>query len=232
MAAKPRQLAFYDYRCRTGHGGPRRGAGRKSVRRPIVHHVRRQRLSGPAAGMITVRVQHDIPSLRHRSFIKEIRESFAVACERGSFRLVHYAILRDHLHLIVEANDNDSLGRGISARIARAVNRVFQRQGRVLAGRYHVRWLRSPRQVRNALQYVLLNSRKHWKAQTGEAPPVCLDVASSGRWFDGWLGGRRGERTGPRDVAEAKTWLLRVGWRRHGLIAPAAVPGTLPRGLR
>ena len=228
MASKSRQLTLYDYRCRTGHGGPRLGAGRKPARRPIVHQVRRERLSGPTAGMITVRVQDGIPSLRRRPFIEEIRASFAVACERGSFRLVHYSILRDHLHLIVEADDHDALGRGmnsVSARIARAVNRVFRRQGRVLAGRYHVRLLTSPRQVRNALQYVLLNSRKHWKARTGEARPVCLDGASSGRFFDGWLGGRRGERTGPRDVAEAKTWVLRVGWRRHGLIAPAAVPG-------
>ena len=228
MASKTRQLTLYDYRCHTGHGGPRRGAGRKPSRRPIVHHVRRERLSRPTPGMITVRVQDGIPSLRQHAFIREIRESFAVACERGSFRVVHYSILRDHLHLIVEADDNDALGRGmksIAARIARAVNRVFRRQGRVLAGRYHVRLLRSPRQVRNALQYVLLNSRKHWKARTGEAPPVCLDVASSGRFFDGWLGGRRGDRTGPRDIAEAKTWVLRVGWKRHGLIAPTAVPG-------
>ncbi len=228
MVSKPCQLTLYDYRCRTGHGGPRRGAGRKPARRPIVHHVRRERLSGPTAGLITVRVQEGIPSLRRRSFIEEIRASFAVACEFGSFRHGHYSILRDHLHLIVEADDSNALGRGmnsISARIARAVNRVFRRRGRVLAGRYHVRLLRSPRQVRNALQYVLLNCRKHWKALTGEAPPVCLDVASSGRFFDGWLGGRRGEQSGTRDVAEAKTWVLRVGWRHHGLIAPAAVPG-------
>ncbi len=178
--------------------------------------------------MITLRVRGGIPSLRQRAFIQEIRESFAVACERGGFRLVHYAILRDHLHLIVEADDNEALGRGmtaISSRVARAVNRIFQRQGRVLAGRYHVRWLKSPRQVRNALQYVLLNSRKHWKARTGAAPPVCLDVASSGRRFDGWIGGWRGERSGPREVVEARAWLLRVGWRRHGLLVPAAVPG-------
>ena len=228
MASKSRQLTLYDYRCRTGHGGPRKGAGRKPSPRPIVHHVRRDRLSGLTAGLITVRVRRGIPSLRRRSFVREIRESFAVACGRGRFRVVHYAILRDHLHLIVEADDNDALGRGmnsISSRVARAVNRVFRRKGRVLAGRYHVRSLKSPRQVRNALQYVLLNSRKHWKARTGVAPPVCLDEASSGRFFDGWIGGPRGEQSGLCDIAGAKTWLLRVGWKRHGLIEPGAVPG-------
>ena len=104
------------------------------LRRPIVHHVRRERLVGTTAGLITVRVGDGIPSLRQRSFIQAISESFAVACERGRFRVVHYAILRDHLHLIVEADDNGALGRGmnaISSRVARAVNRIFQRKGRV-----------------------------------------------------------------------------------------------------
>ena len=158
--------------------------------------------------MVTLRVVEGIPSLRQRRFVAEIRKSFACACERSSFRIVHYSIQRDHLHLIVEADDQVALGRGmnsISARVARVVNRTFRRRGRVLAGRYHVRLLTSLRQVRNALQYVLLNSRKHWKVRTGEAPPVRLDEASSGQWFDGWLGGSRGERTGAREVASAKS---------------------------
>ena len=178
--------------------------------------------------MITLRVVEGIPSLRQRRFVSEIRQSFAIACERSRFRIVHYSIQWDHLHLIVEADDHAALGHGmnsISARVARAVNRVFRRRGRVLAGRYHVRLLTSLRQVRNALQYVLLNSRKHWRARTGESTPVRLDEASSGQWFDGWLGGQRGERAGAREVAHARSWPLRMGWRRHGLIRPNAVPG-------
>ena len=105
----------------------------------------------------------------------------------------------------------------------------------MLAGRYHLRVLRSPRQVRNALAYVLLNARRHLAKRRGPAAVRgdALDPASSGRWFDGWAGRERGKDTGPgpRDgpvapaVALAHTWLLRVGWRRHGLIDPAEVPG-------
>ena len=106
------------------------------------------------------------------------------------------------------------------------MNQVFGRRGPVLAGRYHVRVLRTPREVRNALAYVLLNARKHWKERRGVAPPVKLDEASSERWFDGWKG-RRKEAPGhdPPDVANARTWLLREGWRRHGLVDLAEVPG-------
>jgi len=74
---------------------------------------------------------------------------------------------------------------------------------------------------------VLLNARKHWRERHGGAPPERLDEASSGRWFEGW---RRapGSRDPPREtpaVALARTWLLAIGWRRHGLVDPAEVPG-------
>jgi hypothetical protein len=57
-------------------------------------------------------------------------------------------------------------------------------------------------------------------------PPVTLDKASSGRWFDGWLG-VPASREPPRDraVATPRTWLLSLGWRRHGLVDAAEVPG-------
>src|SRR5262249_31386957 len=76
--------------------------------------------------------------------------------------------------------------------------------------------------------YVLLNARKHFRQRWGPPPALRLAEASPGRWFDGW---RRRPRegpdagSGPRDVAAPRTWLLAAGWRRHGLIDPAEVPG-------
>ena len=140
------------------------------------------------------------------------------------------SIQADHLHLIVEASSSQDLACGmksIAALIARAVNRVFARRGPVLADRYHRRVLRTPREVRNALAYVLLNVRKHWHERHACTPPARLDAASSGRWFGGWRREPNGrEPPGDlREVARARTWLLVVGWRRHGLIDPAEVPG-------
>jgi hypothetical protein len=106
------------------------------------------------------------------------------------------------------------------------VNRTFRRKGPVLADRYHLHVLRTPREVRSALAYVLLNARRH--ARKASRVLRC-DPASSGRWFDGWK--RRPEvhrsQAGLRSppVARARSWLLRVGWRRHGLIDPLEVPG-------
>jgi REP element-mobilizing transposase RayT len=170
-----------------------------------------------------------VPSLRSRGFLKAFRRSLRAACERGDFRVVHYSVQRNHVHLLVESAGKEALGKGmksISARLARAVNRVFRRSGPVLHGRYHLRVLRTPREVRNALAYVLLNARKHWMERSRAAPPVRLDEASSARFFDGWKVRPRGPLVRePAEVAPPHTWLLASGWRRHGLVDPAEVPG-------
>ena len=194
-----------------------------------MHHVRRQPVPKHAPCHVTVRVRQGIPSLRSRAFAREFRKTLQTASERGSFRVAHYSIQRDHVHMIVESAGRRALGCGmksISSRLAFAVNRVFRRQGPVLDGRYHVHVLRTPREVRAALAYVLLNARKHWVERRGAAPPVRLDEASSGRWFDGWKPRFRAAAShDPPEVPRPRTWLLRVGWRRHGLIDPEEVPG-------
>ena len=109
----------------------------------------------------------------------------------------------------------------------------FRVKGRVLRERYHLRKLQTPREVRSALAYVLLNARKHLAERVGPAAArraaAGTDPASSGRWFSGW---RRAfavpDKTGPPPpVAAARSWLLSVGWLRHGRIDPAEVPGRL-----
>lgn len=184
----------------------------------------------------------DLVSLRTKSLVRTVERTFAAGAERSSFRLVHYSLQDNHAHLIVEARDHESLGRGMMAlgsRLALAVNRVMgRRSGRVVAERYHARPLHSPREVHRALRYVLLNARKHagTAARAEKAARCLLDPASSARWFDGWKRNLAPEmRSAPTGlsatsvVAPARTWLLRVGWRRHGLLDPAEIPGRMRR---
>jgi len=234
MPCRSSQLAF-DLSAK-GWGGRRTGAGRKPGKRPAVRHISRARFRGTLPAHVTLRVRADVPSLRTVRIVREIERTFAHACERRDFRLVHYSLQGNHAHLIVEARDRDALGRGmiaVGARLARAVNRIARRTGRVLADRYHVRMLPTPREVHAALRYVLLNARKHaTEARESLGRRVRLNPASSGRWFEGWK--RRhssksaDEQTPEHDrraVARARTWLLTVGWRRYGLLDPADVPG-------
>jgi putative transposase len=191
---------------------------------------------------VTVRLESGLPSLRDVRVVRALERTFAAGCDRRDFRLVHYSLLGNDAHLIVEAQDRDALGRGMKAigvRLARAVNRIAGRSGRVLAGRYHHRVLATPREVHRSLRYVLLNARHHTAtARKVLNEAVRLDPASSARWFDGWK--RKATVTGgatsatshrPPPVARARTWLLNVGWRRHGLLDPADVPGSATRNV-
>jgi hypothetical protein len=111
---------------------------------------------------------------------------------------------------------------GLAVRLARALNRSLGRRGTVFADRYHHRVLTTPRQVRNALGYVLCNARKHRVAPHRSG---WLDPLSTAAWFDGWTHGTANDE---RMTPPPRTWLLRVGWRRAGLIDPDHTPGSMP----
>ena len=112
--------------------------------------------------------------------------------------------------------------------LARTVNRIFARKGAVLDGRYHHRLLRTPREVRHAIAYVLLNARKHLeKRGISVRAHGQVDPASSGRFFDGWARKAQPLRSEQEpSVARPRSWLARIGWRRHGLIDPGETTGS------
>src|SRR5262249_59586909 len=96
---------------------------------------------------------------------------------RSTFRLVHFSVQANHVHLLVEADQATSMQRGM---------------------------------------------------QGLGVTDVGIDSCSSGRWFAGWR--EPVERAKERvPIAPPRTWLLRVGWRRRGLIdaheGPAIVRG-------
>jgi putative transposase len=210
-------------------GGKRKNAGRKPVRPGAAKHVTRPALASCFPVHVTMKLDPNLRSLREGPLCPAIEACLPGAKPRQRFRLVHYSIQDHHLHLIVEAADALSLSRGVqglAVRIARAVNRALGRRGRVFSDRYFSRILKTPREVRNGLCYVLNNTRRH-AAQRRERL-VCnrIDDRSSGRYFDGWH-----ERPPPEPdppVAGPHTWLLRVGWRRHGLLRINEVPGPEP----
>ena len=143
-----------------------------------------------------------------------------------AFRIIHYSVQSDHLHLIVEADEHAELSRGMrsfSIRVALRVNKLLLRQrGRVWGDRYHRHDLSGPREMRNVLVYVMSNHLKH-----GETDVGLLDPFSSAPWFDGWIHGLEPPPE-PSPMARARTWVLRQGWRTCGLLHL----GEVPRALR
>ena len=142
-----------------------------------------------------------------------MKHAFAAASGHG-FRVLHFSVQADHVHLLVEADRPSRLSsgvRGLAIRMAKAINRAISGRGAVWADRFHARALTTPREVRHALVYVLQNWKKHEPAAVG------IDPRSSGAWFVGWRDVRPCVR-GRSPVAAPRTWLLRTGWWRRGRI--------------
>jgi REP element-mobilizing transposase RayT len=167
---------------------------------------------------VTLRVAEGLPSFRNTTVFAAVRGALARGSS-ASFRILHFSVQKDHVHLMVEADRPDALSRGIQGlaiRAAKTVNRILHRRGRVWGDRFHAHLLSRPREVRNALVYVLNNWRKHVPGAHG------LDPRSSARWFSGWR--QRAPAEGLSPVAAARTWLASVGWLRHGRIGMDEAP--------
>ena len=216
------------------HGGNRKHDwARKQKRRgkqcPVPHR-RRCEVEERFPMHVTLRLRDGLESLRRRQTYAVVCQALCKGKEYGEFRLHQFSVQSNHLHLIVEASDRVSLARGVQGlaiRIAKGLNRIWERRGKVFAERYHALVLRSARQIRNALRYVLGNAFKHdWsKVLNG-----WFDPCSSAAWFDGWRGWD-GQPLRARSfegalvpVVAARGYLLRVGWRRWGLLDPTELP--------
>ena len=215
---KPRQLEMH-FRS---HGGRRKGAGRKpNGDRALVSHKTRAKKKRTDPLHVTARIAEGLPSLRSAEAMQVICRAFGAARDRNGMRLIHYSVQCDHLHFLVEADDRDSVARGMNGllvRIARGLNKLWGRKGKVFPDRYHDEVISTPLQARNALRYVLQNGKKH-----GCTPRGRIDHCSSGVAFDGWAQ----PSIAPRlldTVVSPTAWLLRTGWRRHGLIGIDEVP--------
>jgi REP element-mobilizing transposase RayT len=227
MKRKARQQEFGF----TNWGGKRRGAGRRPKgERAGVSHARRARLCARHPVLVTMRLRAGLPSLRAKDSHALVRRAFAASSEGEGFRVVEYSVQSNHLHLLVEARGERALSRGmngLAVRIVRGLQRLWRLCGRLLADRYHARGLSTPRAVRTALVYVMQDARKHgaWIARWP-------DVYSSGASFDGWKGAWRVSRgaesisAGSAWSVRARTWLLSIGWRRHGLIGVLEAPAS------
>ncbi len=183
-----------------GHGGRRKGAGRKRHTDELPHAPRplhKERF--PVH--VTLKIRRGIPSLRYDKRWFRIKRAFRYGCDKFGMRLCDFSVQSNHIHLIVEARDNQALARGVGAleiRIAKSLNRLLGRRGRVFVDRYHMRELRTPTEVKNAVHYVRYNWRHHGGDQGLPVDPFS-SLSGEACWWDEEF----------TTVASPHTWLLR-----------------------
>jgi len=189
-------------------GGKRTGAGRKPKGpRALVSHKARPRFEKPAAVHVTLRVATHVWNLRSRRCFRVIESCLEDARERFGLRVIEFSVMGNHLHLLVEADRNLALSRGmqgLGVRIARRLNRLMGRRGAVFADHYHARLLASPSQLVNAIAYVLGNASHHYGTEG----------------VDGFSSSAYDNDKRERVLSRPRTWLLKTGWRRARRIPP------------
>ena len=232
------------------HGGWRPGAGRRKKPGAVSHDTRPDE---PARypQHVTLRIADGVSSLARGGIMKVIRQAIRDSQRLGDardpgrgqrrrrlrvddagfphprgFRIVEFNVLGNHIHLLTEADGKTALAAGVAGleiRIAQRVNAKLGRRGKLFPQRYHARCLKTPREVRNVLAYVLLN-RKHHAAEK-PFTRTWIDPCSSAAWFAGWAQPVHADEPWKRELlglppptAPPETWLLAEGWKRHGLL--------------
>jgi REP element-mobilizing transposase RayT len=198
-----------------------------------VPHRRRERFKKKPVH-VTLRAVDGLPSLRRGRVRRALVRILSLACIARGFRITDWSIQNEHLHLICEGRSEQELSRrlqGLSSRLARRLNQLMGREGTFWRERYHARVLHTPREVRNALVYVIQNGKHHPMGNgRGPIPEGCLDACSSALYFDGWR--EPVPRPPPEDrppVAKPATWLRATGWRRRGLLSVHESPAPTVR---
>ena len=192
-------------------GGRRKGAGRKRGTR--ASHHKRPRFARPTPVHVTLRVRRHVWNLRSRRCHLRIAGCLEQAAGRLGLRVIEYSVLGNHVHFIVEADDSESLSRGmqgLTIRIAKALNALMQRGGSVFDDHYDSRLLRTPTDVVRAIAYVLRNHEHHY-GSSGRDPFSSDGLA---------VAHRRAQ------LAVPVGWLLTTGWRRAGAANRGRLAGT------
>jgi REP element-mobilizing transposase RayT len=205
-----------------GRGGKRKGAGRKPKgARAGAPHKRRPTLKRGLPVHVVLRVVDAVGSLRKAHMYRALREATISVAKRelhdrrdGAFRIVHISIQRNHIHLLVEADNKTALSRGMQSfqiSAAKHLNRAVtiqrmkiannglpltreqrralgasRRRGAVFPDRFHQEIITNRMQARHTLAYVLNNWRKHREDQGELEKTWNVDPYSTGVLFDGW----------------------------------------------
>jgi REP element-mobilizing transposase RayT len=225
-------------------GGSRKGAGRPcKPGRASEKHQKRKRLAHRFPVHVNIRVERAVGQLRRRRAYQAFRRALQTSLARTDFRVVHISLQREHVHLIVEADHEMALARGMQGlqiAAARYLNaavsaeRGVKRIGRVFVDRYHARILETPTDVRNVIGYVLNNWRHHCEDKGFASMFWEIDPFSTARSFAGWKNLNDPDTPqdeldglGPLPVANPRTWLLEIGWKQKGggLLRVDHVPG-------
>ena len=140
-------------------GGRRTGAGKKRVHSRGVAHRTRERVNQRLPLHINFKYRIQI---KNKAFLKILKRALLNSRRQG-LKILHYSVQTNHVHFIIEASDNKILEcgmRSLTVTLTKGIN-----QGRIQLQRYHLHILKTLKETKNAIHYVIFNEQKHKKAK-------------------------------------------------------------------
>ena len=130
-----------------------------------IAHIPRPDLNSKTPAHINIKVRKDIPNLRRKSIYKMLKIGVKKARIKG-LKVIHFALVSNHLHLIIEADGNKELAQGMRSFLisfAMNINNSLKRRGSLFVDRYNMEVIKVPRRMHYLLSYVFKNNSKHQK---------------------------------------------------------------------
>ena len=158
---------------------------RKRRRGSGVPHDRREEMEGWVH--VSIKLQRFLPSLRKPAEYELLLERFRLVKERFDCNLRQFSVQEDHIHLLIETRKTSDLTRymqGLQIRFARALNKLWNRKGKVFADRFFAKLCPDWRAIKAVTRYILNNALRHgvrnWRRDKD------ADPYSSGPWYIRW----------------------------------------------
>jgi REP element-mobilizing transposase RayT len=136
-------------------GGRRPGCGRKRIHSKGVAHRKRESVNFRHALHVNFKFR---TTIRNKLSLGVLKKAISNARFHG-LRIIHFSMQSNHVHFILEASNNETLTKGM-----RSLTITFAKglkKGSIQIERYHLHVLKSLREARNAVHYVLFNEQRH-----------------------------------------------------------------------
>jgi REP element-mobilizing transposase RayT len=140
-----------------------KGAGRPAKNDAGIRHTSRPLIIKPSSLHLTVKVKHIKADIKNKIILHLLKRAIMNGRRQG-LKIIHFSLEYDHVHLLIEADNNTLLGKGMKAfgvTFAKAINRLRKLRGAVYKHRYHFRRIESCSQLKNVLHYIFNNGIRH-----------------------------------------------------------------------
>jgi len=143
-----------------------KGAGRPKGRsKHYIPHIKREALPAKTPVHITIKINKEYKGLRNKTFLSITKLAIKKARLKG-LRVIYFTIQFDHLHLFIEPKNMRELSNGIRSLVCAMAERMrrhlkLDKLKSFVKDRYHLHILKTPREVKNAIKYILGNTIKH-----------------------------------------------------------------------